>query len=474
MKYSARRAISAIISILFIMGVGACQEPPVAPDPPATETGSPAVSSQPDGTTANPGSTANSGPTANPGSTASSGSTAISGTETPAPGTGDDAALPGSSMPESPDGPVEVERIIIELSSVEVLKGTVLEPVVTVLPDNATDKSYTLSSSDESVLHTRYGYWTAVGGGAAQLIATAANGVRGTVTVNVIVPVESLSLNMYEITMNCGDSASLTPTITPADATDTSVHYTSDDEEVASVSEDGTILAVNAGTANIQCAVGSMSASCAVTVIIPVAEININVDKRIYEVGDHGSIEIEIRPEDATDKTYSVDISGAAITMTGTDSFSCDGSGEVTITVTASNGVTARQTLIIVDLVALADEVFRLTNVERANAGIAPLTMTPALTRTSVLRATEIIRYFSHDRPDGRDCFTAFDENNVIYEIAGENIAMGQRTPAEVLSAWMNSAGHRANILKEEYGHLGVGVAMDSNGRFYWSQNFTD
>lgn len=126
------------------------------------------------------------------------------------------------------------------------------------------------------------------------------------------------------------------------------------------------------------------------------------------------------------------------------------------------------------DPVAFANEIFRLTNVERTNAGLPLLTEASELTQIAMIRANEIIGSFSHTRPDGRSCFTVFSDNNVRYRCAGENIAYGQRTPADVVQAWMNSAGHRANILKEEYNHMGIYVTVNSNGRHYFAQNFTD
>lgn len=126
------------------------------------------------------------------------------------------------------------------------------------------------------------------------------------------------------------------------------------------------------------------------------------------------------------------------------------------------------------DPIAFAGEIFRLTNVERANAGLSELTETSELTQIAMIRANEIVGSFSHTRPDGRSCFTVFGDNGVSYRRAGENIAYGQRTPADLMQAWMNSAGHRANILKEEYNHLGVGVVANGSGRLYFVQSFTD
>ena len=128
----------------------------------------------------------------------------------------------------------------------------------------------------------------------------------------------------------------------------------------------------------------------------------------------------------------------------------------------------------VIDLAAFADEVFRLTNMERAKEGLLPLTPTAELVNTAELRAKEIIQLFSHDRPNGSAFNTAFDENGAPYRLAGENLGKGQKTPAEIVAGWMNSSGHRTVILNSGYTHLGVGVAIDANGTLYWAQSFTD
>lgn len=118
-------------------------------------------------------------------------------------------------------------------------------------------------------------------------------------------------------------------------------------------------------------------------------------------------------------------------------------------------------------------EVLRLVNAQREKAGKQPLTLDAKLSQAAQVRAAEIVQLFSHDRPDGTSCFTAMKEAGVSYRAAGENIAAGQRTPAEVMEGWMNSQGHRENILSDSFGRLGVGYTV-VNGRAYWVQMFAD
>lgn len=120
-----------------------------------------------------------------------------------------------------------------------------------------------------------------------------------------------------------------------------------------------------------------------------------------------------------------------------------------------------------------AAEVLRLVNIERAKAGKSALKADANLAKAAQVRAAEIVFSFSHTRPDGRDPFTAMKEAGVSYRAAGENIAWGQRTPAQVMQSWMNSDGHRENILSDSFGRLGVGYVVQ-NGRAYWVQMFAD
>jgi len=112
-----------------------------------------------------------------------------------------------------------------------------------------------------------------------------------------------------------------------------------------------------------------------------------------------------------------------------------------------------------------------LVNQERRNAGLSPLTLDKKVTAAAQVRAKEIRHSFSHTRPNGSNFSTALREQNVSYRRSGENIAWGQPTPEAVVKAWMNSAGHRANILNSNFTKIGVGY-VQYNGRNYWSQLF--
>lgn len=120
-----------------------------------------------------------------------------------------------------------------------------------------------------------------------------------------------------------------------------------------------------------------------------------------------------------------------------------------------------------------ASEVLRLVNIERAKAGLSAYTTNQTLSAAANKRAQETSVSFSHTRPDGSKFSSVFKEFGILYRAAGENIAYGQKTPQEVVTGWMNSTGHRANILNANFGKIGIGV-YQKNGVIYWTQEFTN
>lgn len=114
-----------------------------------------------------------------------------------------------------------------------------------------------------------------------------------------------------------------------------------------------------------------------------------------------------------------------------------------------------------------------LTNAARAQNGLAALNTDSGLDRAAALRAEEIARSFSHTRPSGGSFASALSDSGVTYRSAGENIAYGQSSAAEVVRAWLASPGHRANILSGRYSRIGT-ASRNVNGTMYWVQVFAD
>ncbi len=120
---------------------------------------------------------------------------------------------------------------------------------------------------------------------------------------------------------------------------------------------------------------------------------------------------------------------------------------------------------------SMVNEVLRLVNIERANAGVHALTLSSTLTNYAQIRADELQATYSHDRPNG-DAWHTVLGNDASGRSAAENIAQGHRSAQEVVDGWMNSEGHKKNILNDAYDQLGVGISSDSSGRLSWCQLF--
>jgi uncharacterized YkwD family protein/spore coat assembly protein SafA len=126
------------------------------------------------------------------------------------------------------------------------------------------------------------------------------------------------------------------------------------------------------------------------------------------------------------------------------------------------------------DIKAIENEVIRLVNVERSKHGLQSLGANWELCRVARYKSQDMINknYFSHTSPTYGSPFNMMETFGIKFSAAGENIAMGQRTAQEVMNSWMNSPGHRSNILSPTYTQLGVGLAKSSTGRCYWTQMF--
>ncbi|MDQ0416848.1 putative YkwD family protein [Croceifilum oryzae] len=120
-------------------------------------------------------------------------------------------------------------------------------------------------------------------------------------------------------------------------------------------------------------------------------------------------------------------------------------------------------------------EVVRLVNIERQKAGLHPLVADTKISSVARVKSQDMIdnRYFNHQSPRYGSPFDMMSQFGIRYRTAGENIAGGQSTPAEVMKSWMNSPGHRANILSRDFTKIGVGFAKGGSYGVYWTQQFT-
>jgi len=116
-------------------------------------------------------------------------------------------------------------------------------------------------------------------------------------------------------------------------------------------------------------------------------------------------------------------------------------------------------------------KVLELVNKERAKAGKKALVLDEGLCNAAAIRVKEITAKFAHVRPDGKKYSTVLDDLGIVNYASAENIAEGHLTPEEVMNGWMNSSGHKANILSDKYTHIGIAL-YEYNGRNYWVQVF--
>ena len=245
---------------------------------------------------------------------------------------------------------IEVTGISLDHSELNLTEGDTAWLNATVFPEDATDRTLTWTSSDESVVRvSENGEVTAVAPGNATVTVTASNGLSASCSVTVtarVIAVTEVVLDNTSLEMTEGDTASLTATVNPADATDKTLTWTSSDSSVASVSENGEIQALKAGTATITVSsANGKTATCVVTVakkIIEVTSVSFDQTKLDMTEGDTATLMATVNPSDATDKTLtwtSSDASVASVSANG--EVKALKAGSATIIVSTANGKTA-------------------------------------------------------------------------------------------------------------------------------------
>lgn len=124
---------------------------------------------------------------------------------------------------------------------------------------------------------------------------------------------------------------------------------------------------------------------------------------------------------------------------------------------------------------AMVDGVLNYTNSFRSEVGKEPLTLDNDLTKAAMVRAIEMAysKKFSHDRPDGSNCFSVLKDLGINIYFSGENIAMGQRSAEEVANDWKGSQGHYENMINPSFTKIGIGV-IKLQGSYYWVQMFSN
>ena len=201
-----------------------------------------------------------------------------------------------------------IENFTISENEVTLNRNATKKLTVTITPEDAEeDKTVTWTSSNpESVSVASDGTITGLKGtqSPVTITGTLANGKTVTCAVTVIVAIEDITLNKTSTTINKNATEKLSVTITPEDTSEpTTVTWTSNNEEVATVASDGTVTAHKAGTATITATVGAFSKNCAVNVVVPLESITINDADFTLNRGENKTLSTTINPEDTTDDT---------------------------------------------------------------------------------------------------------------------------------------------------------------------------
>ncbi|MGN0291275.1 MAG: CAP domain-containing protein [Lachnospiraceae bacterium] len=250
------------------------------------------------------------------------------------------------------------------------------------------------------------------------------------------------------------------------------VKWKSSKTSVASVSSTGKVKAKKAGKSTITATVGKKAYQCKVTVETP------KISKKSASVYVNQTITLKVNNTSRKVTWSSKEKSIATVSSKGVVKGKKAGTTTITakvgskkytckVTVKKKSGTAEKQKA----------EVLKIMNAERKKAGLSALKMDNAtLDAAADIRAKEIVKSFSHTRPNGESCFSIIKEGKykVEYYMAGENIAAGYANAEAVMDGWMNSPGHRANILNGEFDTVGIGYYYNESQpyRYYWVQLF--
>ena len=263
--------------------------------------------------------------------------------------------------------------------------GETWQVPITVSPNNATDKSVKWSSSNDLVATVdSNGLVTAVGGGTATItVTTSSGGFKAacyvTVLVLVDVPATGVEIDKSTMTLISGNTGQLTATVIPADATDKSITWFSNEESVAIVDSDGLVTAVGGGTAGIFVKTndGNFMDVCIVTVVpsVPVTDVGIDEAVMILIIGNTGQLTATVSPSSATNKSITWSSSDESVATVIDGLVTADGVGTATITVTTvDGGYTA--TCVVTVVIPVTGVILNFSSIDLYIGGTLPLTAT--------------------------------------------------------------------------------------------------
>ena len=363
----------------------------------------------------------------------------------------------------------------------------------TVLPNDAKNKTckwYTSRSSVAAVSST--GKVTAKAVGTAVITAKTVNGKKATCKVTVKMMPTSVKISPTALTLGKGESYTIKEnTNSGSYANAANLKWTSTNTRVVTVKKGSgnkaALKAVGTGTASVRVTLyNGRTATCRVTIKKAPASVKISPSSLTLNVGESYTIK-----ENTNSGSYA---NAANLKWTSTNTrvvtvkkgsgnkavLKAVSEGTANVKLTLYNGKTAICKVSVVDCsdvysaktdkdyYSLSHKVYEIVNQERIKAGVKPLRFNDKVYKAAMIRAKECHKYFSHIRPNGKDCFTALSEAGVKQNYAGENIAVGFSSPKSVMEVWMQSIGHRSNILNPVFTDFGCGVCNTGE----WTQFF--
>ena len=366
------------------------------------------------------------------------------------------------------------------------LKGTVLPNEA----KNKTCKWYTSRSSVVAVSST--GKVTAKAVGTAVITAKTVNGKKATCKVTVKTMPTSVKTSPTALTLGKGESYTIKEnTNSGSYANAANLKWTSTNTRVVTVKKGSgnkaALKAVGTGTASVRVTLyNGRTATCKVTVKAMPTSVKISPTALTLGKGESYTIKENTNSgsyANAANLKWTSSNTRVVTVKKGSGNkavLKAVSEGTANVKLTLYNGKTAICKVSVVDCsdvysaktdkdyYSLSHKVYEIVNQERIKAGVKPLRFNDKVYKAAMIRAKECHKYFSHIRPNGKDCFTALSEAGVKQNYAGENIAVGFSSPKSVMEVWMQSSGHRSNILNPVFTDFGCGVCNTGE----WTQFF--
>lgn len=296
------------------------------------------------------------------------------------------------------------------------------------------------------------------------------------------IPVQGIGLNRQNLSLAVGQTSQLRAQISPANADNQGVNWTSSNPGAVSVSNSGLVTARGNGTATITAVSidGGKSTSANVTVSTPVSGISLSPASLNLNVNQTAQLSATIQPSTASNRNVTWSSSNTQVaTVNSSGRVTARSGGTATITATAADGgKTATASVTVAQPqqgAATADEMqmLNLVNQERQQAGVPPLKLNIELTKVARIKSQDMIdlNYFSHTSPVYGSPFDMMEHYGILFTAAGENLAR-HPSVASAHQGLMNSEGHRKNILSTVFTEIGIGIVRDSRGQYFVTQMF--